>query len=68
MGLSSVSETSQYWDNLSYMIIFGLPLGTVLTLVVVPAIYSLVESAPETMRSAYGKVKRFVAFGRHPAV
>jgi multidrug efflux pump subunit AcrB len=59
MSMSFVSETSQYWKNLSYMIIFGLPLGTVLTLVVVPTIYSLIESAPDAIRTSYGKIKKW---------
>ena len=57
MSMSFVSETSQYWKNLSYMIIFGLPLGTVLTLVVVPTIYSLIETArrvqPDPLQQTY---------------
>jgi hypothetical protein len=57
--MSFVSETSQYWKNLSYMIIFGLPLGTVLTLVVVPTIYSIIETAPQGIKKTFRTIKEW---------
>jgi len=41
MRISWVSESSQYWGPMGIAVIFGLALATVLTLVVVPTLYSL---------------------------
>ncbi|MCP4643171.1 MAG: efflux RND transporter permease subunit, partial [bacterium] len=37
-------ETSQWWGSMAVAVIFGLAFATVLTLVVVPTIYSYMES------------------------
>jgi multidrug efflux pump len=36
------SESSQWWNNMAVVMIFGLTFGTVLTLVVVPSLYVMV--------------------------
>ena len=59
MAVSLVSETSQYWKSMSIVVIFGLALATVLTLVVVPTLYSLFTEAPEFIKSKYAMVKRW---------
>jgi multidrug efflux pump subunit AcrB len=40
--LSLVSESSQWWSSMAIAVIFGLALATILTLIVVPALYALV--------------------------
>ncbi|MBU1169589.1 MAG: efflux RND transporter permease subunit [Proteobacteria bacterium] len=45
LSVSLVSETSQYWKSMSVVVIFGLIIATFLTLIVVPTLYSLTESA-----------------------
>ncbi|BCS96119.1 multidrug transporter AcrB [Desulfoluna limicola] len=47
LAISTVSETSQYWKSMSIVVIFGLIISTVLTLVVVPTLYSLLASRRE---------------------
>jgi multidrug efflux pump len=42
MEIAWVSESSQWWRAMASAVIFGLALATVLTLVVVAALYSLV--------------------------
>jgi len=59
MSLSLVSETSQYWKSMSIVVIFGLLLATILTLVVVPTLYSLLATAPRRAKSAYEAVKKW---------
>ncbi len=59
MAVSLVSETSQYWKSMSIVVIFGLALATVLTLVVVPTLYSLFAEAPEFINSRYAVIKRW---------
>jgi len=55
MALSTVSESTQWWKSMASAVIFGLALATILTLVVVPTLYSLVyttgEAAGRTLRS-----------------
>ena len=45
MELSTVSESTQWWGSMASAVIFGLALATVLTLVVVPALYALIYSS-----------------------
>jgi len=58
MNISLVSETSQYWKSMSIVVIFGLLIATVLTLLVVPTLYSIVETSPEKLKSVYTRIKR----------
>jgi hypothetical protein len=41
------------------VVIFGLMLATILTLVVVPTLYSLFAEAPEWAAERYGRLKRW---------
>ncbi len=59
LKIAMVSETSQYWQSLSVVVIFGLMLATVLTLVVVPTLYSLFAEAPEWASEKYGRLKKW---------
>jgi len=59
LEISMVSETSQYWQSMSVVVIFGLALATALTLVVVPTLYSLFATAPAWFSGLYATVKRF---------
>ncbi|MBC2715214.1 MAG: efflux RND transporter permease subunit [Desulfobacteraceae bacterium] len=59
MTISLISETSQYWKSMSIVVIFGLMLATVLTLVVVPTLYSLFAEAPESLKSKYAVIKKW---------
>ncbi|VVS95203.1 efflux RND transporter permease subunit [Desulfoluna spongiiphila] len=43
-SISTLSETSQYWQSMSIVVIFGLIIATALTLVVVPTLYSLLAT------------------------
>jgi multidrug efflux pump len=58
-SISLVSETSQYWKSMSIVVIFGLLLATVLTLVVVPTLYSMFAEAPESFKSKYLVIKNW---------
>jgi multidrug efflux pump subunit AcrB len=58
LELSLKSETSQYWQSMSVVVIFGLALATVLTLVVVPTLYSLFATAPAWFSERFASVKR----------
>ena len=55
MEIAWVSESSQWWRSMASAVIFGLSLATVLTLVVVPPLYSLIHT---TSRAADRGVKR----------
>jgi multidrug efflux pump subunit AcrB len=45
------AESAGFWRPLAVAIIFGLTISTVLTLVVVPTVYSLLEEGTEKIRS-----------------
>jgi len=45
------SSSSQWWGSMAIAVIFGLAFATLLTLVVVPAMYELIDSATERLRS-----------------
>ncbi|MFQ5901402.1 MAG: efflux RND transporter permease subunit, partial [Thermodesulfobacteriota bacterium] len=45
--ISWVSESSQWWRSMAIVVIFGLMVSTFLTLIVVPALYSLLASCKE---------------------
>ena len=50
---ASASESSQWWASMAWAVIFGLGLATLLTLVVVPSLYSLVESVRGPILAAF---------------
>jgi len=50
MAMSFVSESTQWWQNMAIVVIFGLMIATFLTLVVVPTLYSLLASLKESTR------------------
>ena len=59
LSISLVSETSQYWQSMSIVVIFGLMLATILTLVVVPTLYAVFATAPGWFSAKYGLLKKW---------
>ncbi|WP_339136469.1 MAG: efflux RND transporter permease subunit [Candidatus Electrothrix sp. GW3-4] len=47
LHISWVSESSQWWQSMAIVVIFGLLVATFLTLVVVPVLYFLIERSKE---------------------
>lgn len=45
MEISWLSESSQWWSSMAIAVIFGLAIATILTLVVVPVLYSLMYTS-----------------------
>jgi multidrug efflux pump subunit AcrB len=56
--ISWVSESSQWWRSMAIVVIFGLGVATVLTLVVVPVLYSLMHSVRDGVGRAASWVRR----------
>jgi Cation/multidrug efflux pump len=52
-----VSESTQWWQSMSIVVIFGLVIATFLTLVVVPVLYSLNESIKKNISGIVSKNK-----------
>jgi len=48
------SESSQWWGPMAVAVIFGLSVATILTLVIVPTLYSVTESIIELWRKIFG--------------
>ncbi len=58
MEIAWVSESSQWWRSMSSAVIFGLALSTILTLVVVPTLYSLVYTSSRALGRSAKWVRR----------
>jgi Cu/Ag efflux pump CusA len=58
MQVSTVSESTQWWSSMASAVIFGLALATVLTLVVVPALYSLMYTTTRAAQRGAGRLRR----------
>ncbi|MEE9610241.1 MAG: efflux RND transporter permease subunit, partial [Desulfatiglandales bacterium] len=58
MQLSLISESSQWWSSMAIAVIFGLALATVLTLVVVPTLYSMVYTTTRTAERGAKRLRR----------
>ena len=58
MEIAWVSESSQWWRTMASAVIFGLALATVLTLIVVPALYSLVYTSSRAVGRAVRRIRR----------
>jgi multidrug efflux pump subunit AcrB len=61
MGISWVSESSQWWQSMAIVVVFGLMVATFLTLVVVPTLYSFLEDLKEMRIKAVDRVQKLVA-------
>ncbi|MCG8689106.1 MAG: efflux RND transporter permease subunit [Desulfobacterales bacterium] len=59
MGMSWASESSQWWRSMAIVVIFGLMIATILTLVVVPTLYALIEQVKEFLARAYNRTRTF---------
>lgn len=57
MNLVLVSESKQFWSNMAISVIFGLALSTMLTLLVVPTLYSLLHSASDASGVVIKRIK-----------
>lgn len=58
LAISWVSESTQWWRSMAAVVIFGLIISTFLTLVVVPTLYSLVESGRVRLSNALQSIRR----------
>jgi len=56
-AISWVSESSQWWQSMAIVVVFGLIVATFLTLVVVPSLYYLFA----TMGSVTHKMRRRIS-------
>ena len=59
MAVSLTSESSQWWRSMAIVVIFGLMVATVLTLVVVPVLYALIDQIKTASGKGYVRARRF---------
>jgi len=59
MDISMTSESSQWWRSMAIVVIFGLLVATVLTLVVVPVLYALIDQVKAASGRRYARARRF---------
>ena len=58
MSISLVSASTQWWQNMAIVVIFGLVIATFLTLVVVPVLYSLLATMGERSGSMVARIRK----------
>ncbi len=58
MSLSLVSESTQWWQNMAIVVIFGLVIATFLTLIVVPVLYSLFATTSEQISALTARIRK----------
>ncbi len=58
MEISWISESSQWWSPMAIAVIFGLAIATVLTLVVVPTLYSVVYTSGKAAERGIKSVRK----------
>ncbi len=59
MSMSWSSESSQWWRSMAIVVIFGLLIATILTLVVVPTLYAMIEETKLKASSAHQRLRHF---------
>ncbi|PKK90033.1 MAG: AcrB/AcrD/AcrF family protein [Candidatus Wallbacteria bacterium HGW-Wallbacteria-1] len=60
MELTTASETSQWWFSMATAVIWGLMLATVMTLVVIPVMFHLIEEAGAKLSAIYRRVSSWI--------
>ncbi len=61
MALSLASESTQWWRSMAIVVIFGLMISTLLTLIVVPTLYSMIENTKLKLATYQSKIRGFSA-------
>jgi multidrug efflux pump subunit AcrB len=64
--ISWVSESSQWWQSMAVVVVFGLLVATFLTLLVVPTLYLFLDNLGEMRKNASLRVRQFA--GKFPAI
>jgi len=59
MTMSWTSESSQWWRSMAIVVIFGLLIATILTLVVVPTLYAMIEEGKLKVSSVYSRLRTY---------
>ncbi len=59
MAMSWASESSQWWRSMAIVVIFGLMISTMLTLIVVPTLYALIEGVKARLTNGYQRTRTF---------
>ncbi len=57
MAVSTASESTQWWRSMAVVVIFGLMISTLLTLIVVPALYALIENTKLKLASYHSRIR-----------
>jgi multidrug efflux pump subunit AcrB len=60
LAISWVSESSQWWQSMAVVVVFGLLVATFLTLVVVPTLYSFFEDLNDMRRRFFSRIQQII--------
>ncbi|MDH3391993.1 MAG: efflux RND transporter permease subunit, partial [Desulfobulbaceae bacterium] len=61
LAVSWVSESSQWWQSMAVVVVFGLMVATFMTLVVVPTLYSFFEDLKGARKRLAGRIQQLFA-------
>ncbi|MFO7527041.1 MAG: efflux RND transporter permease subunit, partial [Ignavibacteriaceae bacterium] len=50
-------ESAEFWKSMGIAVIFGLMFATVLTLIIVPVMYSTLDDLPDAIRQLWNSLK-----------
>lgn len=59
-SIAGSGESAEFWRSMGIAVIFGLAFATVLTLIIVPTIYSTLDDMPEVLREVRGNIAGFI--------
>jgi multidrug efflux pump subunit AcrB len=60
LTISWVSESSQWWQSMAVVVVFGLMVATFLTLLVVPTLYLFLDDLSDMIKNTLARVQQFV--------
>jgi multidrug efflux pump subunit AcrB len=61
IAISWVSESSQWWQSMAVVVVFGLMVATFLTLLVVPTLYLFLDDLSVKRKNALARIQQFAS-------
>ena len=61
-SIAGGGESQEFWKSMGIAVIFGLAFATLLTLIIVPVIYSTLDDLPEAVKQAKNGIVGFVKY------
>lgn len=59
-SIADGGESAEFWRSMGIAVIFGLGFATILTLIIVPVVYTSLEEVPDIIKQGYTKSVNFI--------